>query len=68
MFSITIITMTKFVLNRNASKGNPSENENFLPPRQLGRKKCKCNPSNLGIKLNEALENMMQKGPMAGGS
>ncbi len=31
-------------------------------------KRCKCNPSNLGINLNEALENMMQKGPKVGGS
>jgi hypothetical protein len=33
----------------------------------MGRKRCNCNPSNLGIKLNEALENMMQKGPTGGG-
>jgi hypothetical protein len=31
-------------------------------------KRCKCNPSNLEINLNEALENMMQKGPKVGGS
>jgi len=34
----------------------------------MGRKRCNCNPSNLGIQLNEAMENMMQKGPTGGGS
>jgi predicted alternative tryptophan synthase beta-subunit len=39
--------------------------------RHMGRKRCNCNPNNpcnLGIQLNEALENMMQKGPTGVGS